>query len=330
MQGLMEKRNDRLQGTDDAHSGRACYKRERKGLQVRRSAQILFLVIASLMRPASGQSIKTMMGGSISWHLEDDIEETRQVTFTLNTFWDGNEVGYLGEGITVIIGQEIMMPVSGASPYALRFRNLKVQTGNVTFLIANQFVVISLDGRPPGVTGSQNDGEFDGGQFIIEGRLNVTLKMPEGAYVVNASMVGVLANDQLLRNARYEPGGVVTTTPVNGGLTRCEMSGPSPIPCEVYTTHMQPLLGPHPVPLGFFTTFSLPRPDETDKIYGGKVINRNSATLAMRPMIWVTDQSPGKSNSWMLPVFDRDGDAVTRCACVYLPVCTYLENINCT
>jgi len=270
MQGLMEKRNDRLQGTDDAHSGRACYKRERKGLQVRRSAQILLLVIASLMRPASGQSIKTVMGGSISWHLEDDFEETRHVTFTLNTFWDGNEVGYLGEGITVIIGQEIMMPVSGASPYALRFRNLKVQTGNVTFLIANQFVVISLDGRPPGVTGSQNDGEFDGGQFIIEGRLNVTLKMPEGAYVVNASMVGVLANDQLLRNARYEPGGVVTTTPVNGGLTRCEMSGPSPIPCEVYTTHMQPLLGPHPVPLDFLQHFRCPGQMKRTKSTEGK------------------------------------------------------------
>jgi len=299
-----------------ANSDRASYSRERTGSRARHAAQLhvaqipFLLMLLALIRPVGGQSIKTVMGGSIYWHLENDFEETRHVTFTLNTFWDGREVGYLGEGITVIVGREIIMPVAGGSPYASRFGNLKVQMGDETFLIENRFVVISLDGRPPGTTGSPNDGEFDEGHFIIEGRLNVTLKVPEGAYRGNASMVGVLANDQLLRNARYGAGGVVTTIPVNGGLTRCEMAGPSPVPCEVYTTHIPPLIGQNPSPLGFFTTISLPRQEDSDKFYRGKVRNRNSATLAMRPMIWITDKNPGKSNSFMLPAFDRDGDPV--------------------
>jgi len=231
--------------------------------------------------------------------LENDFEETRHVTFTLNTFWDGREVGYLGEGITGNIRRGNFF--AGWSPHALRFGNLKVQMGDETFLIENRFVVISLDGRPPETTGSPNDGEFDEGLFIIEGRLNVTLKVPAGAYRGNASMVGVLANDQLLRNARYGAGGVVTTIPVNGGLIRCEMAGPSPAPCEVYTTHIPPLIGQNPSPFRFFTTISLPRPEQTDKFFRGKVRNLNSATLAMRPIIWITDKNPGKSNSCTIP-----------------------------
>ena len=255
---------------------------------------LVALAVLLLMQPAHSQeaNIKTVLGGSIRWHLENDFEVSRNVTFTLVTFWDKNEIAYEGTGIEIVIGDVIQMPTGGLT-YASRFGNLKVMMGNDTYLFPNKFTVMSLE----------ND--------LIEGWCAVTFQVPDGAYFGNASLTGPNGGS-LQRAGIYAAPGVVDAVDPNGGLQRCEMAGPSPIPCEVFEKHRGEVLGPNPIDLGFFATISLPRPGEDSKMYRGKVRNRNSPYIAMRPLLWITDQWPGKSNSFMLPAFDRDGDPVVR------------------
>jgi hypothetical protein len=266
------------------------------------SARISFLVIlaALTITPLQAQeeaavaNIKTTMGGSIFWHLEDDFEQSRNMTFTLISFWDKSEIAYEGTGIDLALGKVIELPAGGLT-YADRFGNLRVRMGeSYDFMFPNKFVVAAMEGD------------------FIEGWFNQTVKIPVGVYSGNASIVGVNGGD-LQRSAFYGAGGVVTAVDPNGYLQRCEMAGPSPVPCEVYTTHYRGIEGPNPTRTGFFTTFSLPRADVASKWYRGKVRNRNSPRVAMRPIMWITDSIPGKTNSFMVPAWDRDGDPVTTC-----------------
>jgi hypothetical protein len=263
-------------------------------LQAPRISCLLALVVLLLTEPARSQeaNIKTVLGGSIRWQLANDFETSRNVTFTLVTFWDMNEIAYEGTGIQIVIGKIIQMPAGGLT-YAARFGNLKVMMGNDTYLFPNMLTIMSLEGD------------------LIEGWCSVTLRVPDGAYNGNASLTGP-DGGPLQRAGLYTAPGVVTAVDPNGGLQRCEMAGPSPIPCEVFEEHLTGVLGPNPIKFGFFATFSLPKPGETSKLYRGKVRNRNSPYIGVRPVMWITDQWPGKSNSFMLPAFDRDGDPVIR------------------
>ena len=254
----------------------------------------LLLLVA--IEPGRAQSddaanIKTVMGGSIHWHLEDDFETSRNVTFTMVTYWDQSEIAYEGTGVDVVIGEPIVMPSDGLS-YAARFGNLKVQMGSYMWMFPNKYTVMSLEGD------------------YIEGWLTVSFIVPDGAYTGNASLVGVDGGD-LKRSASYVTSSVVTKHDPNGALPQCEDVGPSPIPCEVYLEHYRGVKGPNPNKFGFFTTISIPQLNETAKYYRGIVRNRNSARISSRPIVWVTDSVMGRTNSFTIPAYDRDGDPVT-------------------
>jgi hypothetical protein len=264
------------------------------------------VMLLALVQVAQGQegSIKTVLGGSIDWHLEDNFEVSRNVTFRLVTYWSKAEIAYEGTGIDIVIGQPIQMPSEGLS-YASRFGNLKVLMGPYTFLFPNKYVVVSLE------------------DDVIEGWFTQTFKVPNDVYNGNASLSGS-SGGPLSRASIYSQGGAVQTVAVNGGLVQCNTAGPSPTPCELYTSHIRGKLGPNPIELSYFTTFSLPRPgfSPSSEFYRGKVRNRNSAKISVRPIFWITDIWPGKTNSFMVPAYDRDGDLVKTYVC--LCMCTYL------
>ena len=136
-------------------------------------------------------------------------------------------------------------------------------------------------------------------------------------YNGNASLSGS-SGGPLSRAGIYAQGGAVQNVGVNGGLVQCQMAGPSPTPCEIYTSHIRGKMGPNPIELSYFTTFSLPRPglSPSSEFYRGKVRNRNSATISARPIYRITDIWPGRTNSFMVPAYDRDGDLVKTYVCL--------------
>lgn len=260
-----------------------------------------FVMVGVLLQTAQGQAaaesnIKTCLGGSINWQLNDDFEVSRNVTYTLVTFWGAYEF-YVGTQVDFTIGKPMILPpMPNGNEYAVRFGSLKIMMGDYTFLFENKFIVMAVEGEETGE--------------IIEGWLTVTFQVPEGVYNGNASLTGP-SGGPLSRSGIYTTPSVVTAVPnPNGALFRCEMAGPSPIPCEIYTEHLRGVQGPNPIVFGLFSTFSLPKPEQTEKFYRGKVRNRNSAKISMRPIIWITDTQPGKTNSFMVPAYDRDGDPV--------------------
>jgi hypothetical protein len=263
------------------------------------------VMVGVLLQTAQGQeaTIKTCLGGSINWRLENDFEVSRNVTYTLVTFWVGSDF-YPGTGVNYELGKPMEVPpMPNGNEYAVRFGNLKVMMGEYTFLFENKFIVTALEGGPP----------YDSpDKTIIEGEFTVTFQVPEGVYNGNASLTSS-SGGPLQRSGIYTAGSVVTAVDPNGALPRCNGNGPSPIPCEIYVDHLSNGLeggGPNPIAIGLFSTFSLPKPGQTEKFYRGKVRNRNSARISMRPVIWITDTNVGKSNSFMVPAFDRDGDPV--------------------
>jgi len=246
-------------------------------------------LLAGMMQPAG--AMKTIMGGSISWKLENDFEESRNLTWTLKTVWKVSDVAYAGTGVFIYVGQPVVVPSQIGAPYASRFGNLKVELGDYSTLYPNQCTVVA------------NNGDF------FECWLSVTMQVPADAYFGNASLVDTYGA-RMKRSGAYGAMSTIISVVPEGGMPRCNTAGPSPEPCELYTEHVRGILGPNPIDFTYFATISLPQPEETSKFYRGKVRNRNSPYSNLRPIIWITDTWPGYSNSFMFPAFDRDGDPV--------------------
>jgi hypothetical protein len=153
----------------------------------------------------------------------------------------GQEITYEGTGIDIVIGKPVQMASEGLS-YTLRFGNLKVLMGPYTFLFPNKYVVMSLE------------------DDVIVGWFTQTFKVPNDVYNDNVSLSGS-SGGPLSRSGIYSQGDAVQNVYVNGGLVQCNMTGSSPTPCEIYTSHIRGKLGTNPIELSYFTSFSLPRPD---------------------------------------------------------------------
>jgi hypothetical protein len=132
---------------------------------------------------------KTVLNGSIDWHLEDNFECSRHVTFSLVTYWDKREITYEGSGIDIVIDQPVQMTPFVLS-YAARFGNQEVFMVPYIFLFPNKYVVMSLE------------------DDVIEGWFTQTFKVPNDVYNGNASLSGS-SGDPLSRAGIYEQSVVV-------------------------------------------------------------------------------------------------------------------------
>jgi len=286
----------RRQRGETAGHDRAPGARERAGVRGCSAGQAWILqacclaLLAGMLQPAF--AMKTVMGGSISWHLENDFEVSRNLTWTLKTMWKVTDVAYVGTGVFIYLGLPVQVPSSTGDPYASRFGNLKVQLGDYSVLYPNKCTVTAIDDE------------------FFECKLSLTMKVPEDAYFGNASLVKP-DGEPLIRSGEYGPQNTIINLVPDGGMPLCASAGPSPEPCEIYAEHIRGAgIGPNPTEFTFFSTISLPRPEETAKFYRGKVRNRNSPYSKLRHIIWITDTWPGRTNSFMFPAFDRDGDPV--------------------
>ena len=149
--------------------GSICGSRDRLGCSTsghicKRRLQIICLVLlAAQMQITQAQSIKTVMGGAISWRLENDFETSRNVTFTLVSFWDKSEIAYEGTGVDIVVGLPVQMPSEGLT-YASRFGNLEVMMGDNILRFPNKFIVAATEDN------------------LIEGWFSTTFQVPLGAY----------------------------------------------------------------------------------------------------------------------------------------------------
>mmetsp|Transcript_23151 Transcript_23151/g.55043 ORF Transcript_23151/g.55043 Transcript_23151/m.55043 type:complete len:1041 (-) Transcript_23151:237-3359(-) len=250
------------------------------GLKAGRSVLLLFLIG---LKGLNGQ-LATLLGGAITWRLDDDFESSRNITFTMKTTWDRRDFAYTGSGQQLIIGRPVVLPAGSFVTYASKFGLLKVMMGYTVEFYDNVYNVQMIDGD------------------IVEGWFTQTVKFPVGAFSGNASIVD--QNGVSLRRSQVEivDGAAVPVVP-SGGLEACPEVGPAPTPCEKYLDGAS-----NPNPLDLFSTITLPRPEDTSRWREGKILNRNSPSVLPRFVMYITSTIPGWTNEIPFPVFDRDGD----------------------
>ncbi len=227
----------------------------------------------------------SLLGGQITWRLDSDFETSRNVTFTMRTTWHTSDFAYTGTGIEVILGRPVQFPLSSGLTHGSKFGKLRVLAGNTTQDFPNRYIVDSINGE------------------VVEGYLTEVARIPQGIFKANASIV-LSDGSTLLRSQTEVREGLTTEIPPDGGLTACNIVGPSPKPCEIFFNGRS-----NPNPLNLFTTITLPRPEETSKFHFGKIRNRNSPLPFPRPVIVLSRSQDVGSLPPTFPfsAFDLDG-----------------------
>ena len=269
-----------------------------KGLEWLGAALILLSCGVQL---AEGQQMSKLMGGHITWRLENDFETSRNVTWTVQSSWHTSDITYSsvggGTGVSLVLGRPVVYPEGNDlnNQYGKTFGTLRIQTENGTFTYPNKWIVEYIDGQNVG------------------GSFSVTMQLPERSYVNNASLTLGLGGPMLRSQGEVGDGGTQAIV-ANGGLPACLFPGATPIPCELYIDGRA-----NSNPLDLFTSLNLPRPEQTELWYTGphtnlkRVRNRNSPIPVYRPIMQITEPpAPAPAPRFGWRAYDLDGLPYTR------------------
>lgn len=259
------------------------------------------ILLACGVQLAEGQQMSKLMGGHITWRLENDFETSRNVTWTVRSSWHTSDITFSsvggGTGVSLVVGQPVVYPPGNdlINEYGRTFGTLRIQTENGTFTYPNKWVVEYIDG--------QN----------VEGSFSVTMKLPERSYINNATLTLGLGGPMLRSQGAVGNGGTQAIV-ANGGLPACLFPGATPIPCELYIDGKA-----NSNPLNLFASLILPRPEQTELWYRGphtnqtRVRNRNSPVPYYRPIVQITEPpAPAPAPRFGWRAYDLDGLPFTR------------------